>query len=1242
MQADGMNTRYLVIFISIVLTTNCFFSFYYSNSCKADIPPKFYVDDDYNSLTPGWQIDHFNVIQDAIDASQPTDRIIVYAGTYNEILTINHKLDLFGEDKNLCIIDGGNTGDVITILATYVNISHFTIRDCKNNVDNATIKVHAGNAIITDNIITSPGGYHGIIINNCDNNLIYDNSIKNNNGNGIFLNHSDYNQITYNTVNNNLNGIFVYNSSNNIIENNSAMNNNNVNGIFLNETSNYNSISNNILYSNTGNGIFINDHCNFNAFSNNEITSNSDSGIRMENSSSNTIANITVSENENYGIMIVGSNNKVQDSTINSNEEHGIFLFADDNNIIARNTISSNTKDGVSLSNSTIDTIYSNEIKNNLRYGINLDFFTVSNTIYNNYIHDNAENGMDKSLNHNYWNISKTTGTNIVGGPYICGNYWDSFDETSEGIVDSDNDGISDSVYTIYASNQDQGPILDVIAPIIGNPQVSPSSQAIGGFTYISVQITDNTIIKEVYIDIIIPNGQVQNFSITGNKTGNVWSCYEQFTPVGLFSFHIAAKDPRNWETSPSFTFYVHEGTPPTITDNSPVTGSPSAVYTFNATVVDDQDPASDLTVKVKWHHGDKSGNYSMVNTYEDFFIAHIILDNSIASLTYTIFASDQWSNSITTETQSVSLTDTIAPEIIINTYGPSSDNMPNKYIFGATITDNHGIKEAKIEYWPEGSTHVIVDLDRKNANNYEKEIIFNTSTDRVYCIIYATDPSGNKNNTKSPFSNANGPYFGVIAKEVSFDGSQSFDLDGTIIKYEWDFGDGTTGVGLSTNHIYTSKGNYTVTLTVTDNDGNTNSNKVNANIISSVKKTTSSDTISEIENIYGITLNELFYSYDTDGDRIVDKFIDPNDELVSVHSGNIDIEGNIVFLLSYDGNDDVPNFIWNSTTDEIMMINYIVGEILENRVDEINKIVTTIVKGAKLENWIYLEVAKPKIDEYGIIDNLISVTKNNTDIESDKLIQKEDKIYVLDDPVEVYEVRFSYKPPPLMLIDISPKNGIVNQNNPTITFTFNYPVTITYADFYMENLSVELTIIGDIVTKDYYTFSYTPPSTLKKGIYYLDIDVMDEYGKTLTVNDNYFQFQPYTFQESEIPIYSFLIFLGMLGGIGAIFYLIIRYKNINFESFVYFKNKKIIPFFKPLVFGPLRIDVDDEKIKKAEFFVNGELKTTLTEAPFIWNWNETSFMKKTIEAKVYDDQGNTRSSGEMTFFIFNSPWLFK
>ena len=122
----------------------------------------------------------------------------------------------------------------------------------------------------------------------------------------------------------------------------------------------------------------------------------------------------------------------------------------------------------------------------------------------------------------------------------------------------------------------------------------------------------------------------------------------------------------------------------------------------------------------------------------------------------------------------------------------------------------------------------------------------------------------------------------------------------------------------------------------------------------------------------------------------------------------------------------------------------------------------------------------------------------------------------------------------------------------------------------------------------------------------------------------------------------SFLIILGAIGGAGAAVFLMIRYQIITLESFIYIKNKKIIPFFKPLVFGPLRIDVDDKKVKKAEFYVNGKLKDTIIQKPFIWNWNEPAFMKKTIETKIYDQDGNSSSSGDMTFFIFNPPRLFK
>jgi PKD repeat protein len=55
------------------------------------------------------------------------------------------------------------------------------------------------------------------------------------------------------------------------------------------------------------------------------------------------------------------------------------------------------------------------------------------------------------------------------------------------------------------------------------------------------------------------------------------------------------------------------------------------------------------------------------------------------------------------------------------------------------------------------------------------------------------------------------------------FNGSSSSDPDGSIVSYAWQFGDGTTGFGVTTQHAYAVAGTYTVRLTVTDNDGATN-----------------------------------------------------------------------------------------------------------------------------------------------------------------------------------------------------------------------------------------------------------------------------------------------------------------------------------------------------------------------------------------------------------------------------------
>jgi len=58
----------------------------------------------------------------------------------------------------------------------------------------------------------------------------------------------------------------------------------------------------------------------------------------------------------------------------------------------------------------------------------------------------------------------------------------------------------------------------------------------------------------------------------------------------------------------------------------------------------------------------------------------------------------------------------------------------------------------------------------------------------------------------------------------IEFDATASRDPDGTIISYDWDFGDNITGNGPVVTHQYVDAGVYAVKLSVTDNLGLTNS----------------------------------------------------------------------------------------------------------------------------------------------------------------------------------------------------------------------------------------------------------------------------------------------------------------------------------------------------------------------------------------------------------------------------------
>src|SRR5690606_33327359 len=61
-------------------------------------------------------------------------------------------------------------------------------------------------------------------------------------------------------------------------------------------------------------------------------------------------------------------------------------------------------------------------------------------------------------------------------------------------------------------------------------------------------------------------------------------------------------------------------------------------------------------------------------------------------------------------------------------------------------------------------------------------------------------------------------------AGECVFDGTGSSDPDGSIVSYQWNFGDDTTpGTGATVTHTYQASGVYNASLTVTDDGGATN-----------------------------------------------------------------------------------------------------------------------------------------------------------------------------------------------------------------------------------------------------------------------------------------------------------------------------------------------------------------------------------------------------------------------------------
>jgi uncharacterized repeat protein (TIGR01451 family) len=218
--------------------------------------------------------------------------------------------------------------------------------------------------------------------------------------------------ITYNTILENTDGISITKINdhpNNYYIKENIINNNSQTGIYINPISgNINIIHNSIIHNPVGiSGL-------------NSYTSGVDSEVIIDNNilSENNDA-ISISDNCNKHDYYTINN------IINNNSMFGILLASFSGNIkIMNNMISCNTEGIYSENSNTYANITHNIISNNEKLGINTNQSDIQFLIYDNIIVNNTVN----DIGYSKWNITNRTGQNIIGKPYLGGNYWSGYD----------------------------------------------------------------------------------------------------------------------------------------------------------------------------------------------------------------------------------------------------------------------------------------------------------------------------------------------------------------------------------------------------------------------------------------------------------------------------------------------------------------------------------------------------------------------------------------------------------------------------------------------------------------------------------------------------------------------------------------------------------------------------------------------------------------------------------------------
>lgn len=565
-------------------------------------------------------------------------------------------------------------------------------------------------------------------------------------------------------------------------------------------------------------------------------------GVAISYSSSNVLQGNGFYGNDWGGIMINGSvsSNLIKDSIIESSHYYGILISYGGglDNIIQNNTIRANEWDGMRIVDSQGYEIRCNELSLNGNEGISA-YGSVA-LIHHNNFYANGRNAYEDE-NLSMWDDGSE------------GNYWDDYAGN-----DTDGDGIGDTPYHIEVDSYDYYPLMEPVSycPSEGGnlPPVAvanPKYQEVDVGQY--AWFTGNTSYD--------PDGYIVSYDWDfgdGTNGSGVATAHSYDSP-GNYSVSLTVTDDDGAQDSD--WVYVRVGEVPNEPPVADAEPEYQQVYVgedawFSGNLSYDPDG---FIINYTWEFGDGTYGFGIFVTHGygtsmNYSVALTVTDNNGSQDSDNVFVSVLPGEEL--------------PDLTLGTEDVyfSNDN-PNE---GEVITifatiHNVGTADAHnvtVGFWDnaDGMLPVMVLIGTDTISyipygeNRTASVVWNTSGQGGPNIIWVKiDPDNyileldEYNNeacrdiyvnptqeNQPPIAEAEPDYQTVqVGEEAWFSGNASYDPDGYIVSYEWDFGDGSFGNGSFVTHTYSAPGNYSVKLTVMDDDGAEDTDNCTVSVVS-------------------------------------------------------------------------------------------------------------------------------------------------------------------------------------------------------------------------------------------------------------------------------------------------------------------------------------------------------------------------------------------------------------------------